>query len=352
MGGIPNTGTGRGFRRAVLAEAPGARRRERQMLIASLLLLLLVVPLLGAITAFAFWVWLTGYTPAGRDPEPPIVAFLMAAGASTVTLLVIAAPVSGWIAVAREWRARRRIAAFAERSGWHYIAEPSLSNFGALLFSVGNRARVENSLHRHGERYLEVANYSYSTSQLENPRTEVGFVRIELPRRLPHMYLQSRTWTGKPNAIRIPFGTHQRLSLEGDFDRWFHLYCPREYERDALYVFTPDLMAVLIDHAAGFDVEVIDDWLYVYGRTGFDLSDAAVTEFALRLDDALGRGTARQTRRYRDDRSADPAYVGEGGSRLRWSRARIIGATAVASLVGWGAVAAVLLLTGGLSLTA
>jgi hypothetical protein len=111
-------------------------------------------------------------------------------------------------------------------------------------------------------------------------------------------------------------------------------------------------MAVLIDHAAGFDVEVIDDWLYVYGRTGFDLSDAAVTEFALRLDDALGRGTARQTRRYRDDRSADPAYVGEGGSRLRWSRARIIGATAVASLVGWGAVAAVLLLTGGLSLTA
>ena len=37
----------------------------------------------------------------------------------------------------------------------------------------------------------------------------------------------------------------QVLSLEGDFDRYFTLYCPKEYERDALYVFTPDLMALL-----------------------------------------------------------------------------------------------------------
>lgn len=301
MGGIASGGTGRGFRRAVLAESPGLRRRERQMLIASILLLLLVVPMLGAITVFAFWVWLTGYTPEGRDPEPPIVGFLMAAGASTVTLLVIAAPISGWIAVAREWRGRRRIAEFAERTGWHYIAEPPLSNFGALLFRVGNRARVEDSLHWHGERYLEVANYSYSTSQLENPRTRVGFVRIELPRRLPHMYLQSRTWTGRPNAIRIPFGAHQRLSLEGDFDQHFTLYCPSGYEADALYLFTPDIMARFIDHAAQLDVEIVDDWLFLYASREASTLDATTWAWLFGAVDAL-MTKLDQWGRWRDER--------------------------------------------------
>lgn len=42
------------------------------------------------------------------------------------------------------------------------------------------------------------------------------------------------------------------LSLEGDFDRYFTLYCPGDYERDALYVFTPDLLALLIDESRHF----------------------------------------------------------------------------------------------------
>lgn len=59
----------------------------------------------------------------------------------------------------------------------------------------------------------------------------------------------------------------QRLSLEGDFDRHFALYCPAGSERDALYLFTPDILALLIDRVRGLDVEVVGDRLLL---TSFD----------------------------------------------------------------------------------
>lgn len=33
---------------------------------------------------------------------------------------------------------------------------------------------------------------------------------------------------------------------------------------DALYLFTPDIMARFIDNAAQLDVEIVDDWLFLY----------------------------------------------------------------------------------------
>ncbi|MEO7546479.1 MAG: hypothetical protein ABIT21_09370 [Terrimesophilobacter sp.] len=76
---------------------------------------------------------------------------------------------------------------------------------------------------------------------------------------VPNMILDAKSnnflWTNLPQN----FSRNQVLSLEGDFDKHFTLYCPKEYEHDALYVFTPDLMTRLIDHAAGYDVELVDD---------------------------------------------------------------------------------------------
>src|SRR5690606_7535742 len=92
-----------------------------------------------------------------------------------------------------------------------------------------------------------------------------GFLAVGLDRRLPHMVLDSRANNRMLGLSNLPAGFRrdQILSLEGDFDRYFTLYCPKEYERDALYVFTPDLMALLIDEAAPYDVEVVDHWMLV-----------------------------------------------------------------------------------------
>ena len=70
------------------------------------------------------------------------------------------------------------------------------------------------------------------------------------------MVLDSRDNNGLVGGATLPatFRRDQVLSLEGDFNRYFTLYCPRQYERDALYVFTSDLISLLNDEADPFDV--------------------------------------------------------------------------------------------------
>jgi hypothetical protein len=131
----------------------------------------------------------------------------------------------------------------------------------------------------------------------------------------------------------VSFSSHQTLSLEGDFDRYFTLYVPRDYERDALYVFTPDLMALLIDEAAPFDVEIIDDWMYIYSHRPFEM---ATTDAYARLDrivETVGAKARRQSSRYWDDRVAprDVNLVAQHGRRLRRleDRLYVIGASVI-----------------------
>ena len=67
----------------------------------------------------------------------------------------------------------------------------------------------------------------------------------------------------------------QRLRLEGDWDRHFALYVPNDYERDALYVITPDLMALLIDNLPGAYIETWDDNVAITAPGPLDFADPA-----------------------------------------------------------------------------
>lgn len=233
----------------------------------------------------------------------------------------------------RKWRRRHAAAELAIARGWHYNFAWDPSDFVGTLFRTGRQAWVENGAHVHEPRYIEAGNYSYMTTEGPRGRREVGFVGIQLDRMLPHMYLAS-TDRGMARAYVPPFSSDQRLSLEGDFDRWFRLYCPREYERDALYVITPDVMALMIDEAPGFDIEIVDDWMFVVAREPFDMTDGRVLDFAQRVGSTLGQRTARQSAQYRDERSANAAFIDDSGTRLKTGR-RV--ATLVPALVVGGA---------------
>ncbi|WP_354002739.1 hypothetical protein [Microbacterium elymi] len=97
------------------------------------------------------------------------------------------------------------------------------------------------------------------------------------------------------------------MHLEGDFDQHFALYCPEGYEQDALYLFTPDIMARFIDHAAALDVEIVDDWLFLYaqGRTLSTLDPATWAWMFATVGALLDK--MAQWARWRDDRLAPDA---------------------------------------------
>ncbi|AMB58994.1 hypothetical protein AWU67_09115 [Microterricola viridarii] len=67
-------------------------------------------------------------------------------------------------------------------------------------------------------------------------------------------------------------------------------------------------MALLIDHSSAFDVEIVDDWMFVYSTTPWNTLEPAAWARLFAIADTVGRKTVSQTERYRDERSpAQPA---------------------------------------------
>src|SRR5690606_32829643 len=95
-------------------------------------------------------------------------------------------------------------------------------------------------------------NVTVTTSYSTTTRRSYAYVALRLETMLPHFVLDAtRNNRTFGSSIPMPIAGGQTLSLEGDFDSHVTLHCPQGYERDALYVFTPDLMALLIDTNSG-----------------------------------------------------------------------------------------------------
>jgi len=178
------------------------------------------------------------------------------------------------------------------------------------------------------------------TNQLPKRSYPTSSLVLPLTRTVPHLTLV-------PVAAGIEWATRrvsaearaQVISLEGDFDRHFTLYAPRDYTTDALYIFTPDVMAALIDHASGFSITLVDDRLIVRPLLGtFDLTDDALWRRLLAVLDSVAPEVAGQTLRYRDDRSEEPSLVARPGRGLAGGLTvgRVVGSTAF--LLGVAAV--------------
>jgi hypothetical protein len=213
---------------------------------------------------------------------------------------------------------RYRLDRFARANGmtWHPgFSKPPLPG---MIFAIGNDRSTHDLMRREAPRFIEVANYSYETGSGKNKQTHRwGYAALRLDTPLPHIVLDAVGNNGLFGASNLPvnFDRGQRLSLEGDFDQHFALYCPEGYERDALYLFTPDVMARFIDNAAQLDVEIIDEWLFLYSRRDLSTLDPATWQWIMSTVGALDDKLA-QWARWRDDRLAAAPTAGAAASGL------------------------------------
>jgi hypothetical protein len=285
----------------------------------------ILVPVVGGIVVFL----IDGI--AGGNPVT-IVALLF-----FVFLIALFGFVIARVAIAGSGRWARwlRMDRFARANGFTFTPESPNPGYPGAIFQVGDTRKATEHFRTAEGRFLDFGNYQYSTGSGKNRSTR-------LDRQLPHMVLDSKANNGLFGGTNLPATFHkdQILSLEGDFNEYFTLYCPKEYERDALYVFTPDLMALLIDNAAPFDVEIIDAWMFVYSATPFPAAQPAVYQRLLRIVETVGAKTLTQTDRYQDDRAAAPFaanIVAPEGTRLKRgvSVGAIILIVVVALIWGW-----------------
>jgi hypothetical protein len=199
----------------------------------------------------------------------------------------------------REYRLDR----FAVANAMSYVSTLAAPALPGIIFRVGSSRRASDLVRGVQPRFVEFANYRYTTGSGKNRTTHRwGYVAVRLDAPLPHILLDATGNNGLFGSnLPTSFDRDQRLRLEGDFDRYFSLFCPRGYERDALYLFTPDIMARFIDHAAELDVEIVDDWLFLYAKRDLSTLDPATWAWLFSVVRAL-LDKLDQWSRWRDDR--------------------------------------------------
>lgn len=285
----------------------------------------------------------------------PDMARLAAGGGRPTTLLVgllfpavaVVAVGAQFVTLVGRWRRWALIDRFARANGLRFGAEQSPAGYPGAVFQTGDNRRLTEHVSGNRPRFLDIGNLEYTTGSGKNRTTHRwGFLALRLERRLPNMVLDSVANNGLFGGTNLPytFARDQVLSLEGDFDRYFRLYCPRDYERDALYVFTPDLMALLIDEASPYDVEIVDDWMFVYSARPLDLLSPVTWDRMIRIVDTVGAKTLDQTERYADERMPDARavnLVAPGGRRLRRG-VPVFAIVVVVAVAGWWVLSSVL----------
>jgi hypothetical protein len=240
-------------------------------------------------------------------------------------VIVVGVVVAGAVLLVRYLSAKRferfvRLDRFAKANGLIFSPADPNPQYPGAIFGLGRARSAYEHFRSASGRFLDFGNYKYTTGSGKNSTTHTwGFMALELDRALPHMVLDSLANNFIGTNLPATFTKDQVLSLEGDFNRYFTLYCPKQYERDALYVFTPDLMALCIDNAAPFDIEIVDKWLFVYSAAPFDMSTGSIYQRLFGIVDTIGAKTLSQTDRYSDERVANftANYVAPQGARLK-----------------------------------
>lgn len=143
---------------------------------------------------------------------------------------------------------------------------------------------------------FELFNYQYTVGSGKNQTTyDARVMEFTLPRSMPHMVIDSLVEQDDfaRSTLPIDFDSSQRITLEGDFSQFFHLYAPDTYGVTALTILAPDAMQTLLKSAALCDMEIKDNKLYFYWpgkadtleeyQTVFETSAAVLSEIGEKL---------------------------------------------------------------------
>jgi hypothetical protein len=261
----------------------------------------------GIILTFGFIaVAIVATATAAGSGWPALLVFVPLAAIAAVIVLIAVLALRGGRSSKERWL---RLDTFARANGMTYVPSLPQPHLPGMIFALGSDRQATDLVRGELPRFVEFGNHRYVTGSGDNRSTvSWGYVAVRLDVPLPHIVLDAVGNNGVGTNLPSAFDRRQRLSLEGDFDRYFHLYCPRGYEADALYLFTPDVMARFIDNAAQLDVEIVDDWLFLYSRRDLSTLDPATWAWLFATVAALLDKLA-QWARWRDDRLTQAATV-------------------------------------------
>lgn len=235
----------------------------------------------------------------------PLVIFVLVAsqvvtnlGALAFIVMLSAGGLWGLRDLYRELNEIATARQFAVANQMQFARDISSTNYPGTPFRV--RVYVPYTMRSVGERFIEFGQLrpDWQSRRSNSSRTQT-FMRFKLPMSLPHIVLRSRR---SETNVLDGVGDSVKLKLEGQFGDMFDLYVPKGYERDALYIFTPDVMERFIDATPNFDCEIIGDELYFYSSQKITLLYPQNLSKLIAIFNHVMEKFARQSSKYRDDR--------------------------------------------------
>jgi hypothetical protein len=153
----------------------------------------------------------------------------------------------------------------SKSKGWVYEGKVSLMNEEALFLNQGLDRVMQNQIvGHHKELPVRVFESAYTIGEGKNSTTYKNTAyAFHYTGTFPHCYLNRRN-----NAHNFAPAGASKVPLPSAFEDVFELYVPKEYEIEALEIFTPDVLQHLLDTDWPHDIEFVDSELIVF-RTGW-----------------------------------------------------------------------------------
>lgn len=162
-----------------------------------------------------------------------------------------------WIFFQMNKKKRNAIAEFAVRNGiTPVLRQDAEALLPPSLRDQGTYRVLSNSYQLNFDgKPVDIFDYSYQEISRTRGSYLYGVAIIQTEKSYPHIYLD-----GKANGGNGVYKSWQKLSLEGDFNKYFDLYAEKDMQIETLSFLTPDVMAQFIDNAQNYDIEA-------YGNT-------------------------------------------------------------------------------------
>ncbi|MDR0955505.1 MAG: hypothetical protein LBM73_00070 [Candidatus Nomurabacteria bacterium] len=235
-------------------------------------------------------------------------------------LAAIVYPIWTWIQYSHLLKAqnalqtlRRRNFAAANSLTFQHTGQPSdltpaaaFAGLPFLTYGQGAPGGLLFNMAYDPNRDFLLSDYNNITDQTS---VSMMFARIKLSRPVPHFLLESPR---NEMNFQADYFKVERFNLEGDFDKYFRLYGAAGYDIDARQIFTPDVMAALIDVGRLFDVETVGSYLFIYDnfefKRGSDDNDQILAKL-LQAAAIVGAQVEGQAKYYSDDRVAGSTWA-------------------------------------------
>ena len=128
----------------------------------------------------------------------------------------------------KHWGQRAQLPPFARANGLEFRTISAAPGYPGVIFRQGDSRSISDRLTSTTGRYFDLGNLEYWLRSGRNRQVvRWGYLALRLDRKLPNMLLIAKENQGLGGSdLPGTFHPGQVLSLEGDFDKYFTLYCP------------------------------------------------------------------------------------------------------------------------------